>query len=154
VKSGTLVCHVAGKEVVIRAGESVLVPMGTPHDQTNPADVDAIAIEEYRPAGRMHEFFRAFFALARNGHTNAKGVPSPLFTAALFDEFGDSVLPGPLGLRVLIRVLAPLARLLGYRRTIRALAESNDQESAPAARWTAATSKPESISPTIAPMSR
>ena len=122
VEAGTLVCLVDGETKVVRAGESVLVPAGTRHDQANPHDVPVRAIEEYRPAGRIHDFFRVYFGMAREGLTDRKGVPSPLLAAALFAEFRDSVRPGPLGLRILIAVLSPLAALLGHRRRVRALA--------------------------------
>lgn len=75
-------------------------------------------IEELHPAGRIHEFFRVLFRLARDGRTDAKGFPPPLLAAALFSEFKDTIRMAPLGTCVLLTVLAPIASVLGYRREI------------------------------------
>jgi mannose-6-phosphate isomerase-like protein (cupin superfamily) len=119
VTAGTLVCMVDGKRVTLKAGESVVLDPGAVHDQANPHDVEVQVIEEYQPAARMHDFFRVYFALARDGLTNAAGMPPLLLTAAVFHEFRDSIQPGPRVLRVLVSLLAPVARLFGRDRVIR-----------------------------------
>ena len=119
VVEGAMVSNIDGKRVALSTGEAVEIPAGTRHDQSNPHQAPARVVEEIRPAARMHDFFRVFFALARDGRTDRRGVPSPLVAAALFDEFRDSIRPAALGLRVLVAVLAPFARLLGRRALIR-----------------------------------
>jgi hypothetical protein len=60
------------------------------------------------------------FGLARLGHTNAKGMPSPLQLALVAREFSDVIVlrsPPPAVQRALFGVLAPIARLRGYRAT-------------------------------------
>jgi hypothetical protein len=39
----------------------------------------------------MADFLDAWFWLARDGHFNDKGMPSPLQTAVLFDTYLDSI---------------------------------------------------------------
>ena len=107
-----------GEHRVIRAGETALVPLGARHFQWNPSDVEAVVIEELRPAGRIHDFFRVLFGLARDGRTDANGYPPLVLAAALFAEFGDSILPAGIGPRLLIRTLGPVALSLGLRREI------------------------------------
>jgi quercetin dioxygenase-like cupin family protein len=119
VTAGELHCSVNGKNHALRVGESVTVPAGARHFQWNPTDTEAWAIEEYRPAGRMHNFFRVLFKLAQEGKTNHRGIPHPLIGAALTAEFKDTVRVTSPGLRLLFGVLAPFSRLLGYRKTIR-----------------------------------
>ncbi len=58
------------------------------------------------------------FGLANDGKTNTKGMPNPLQLAILGKEFQDVVIftsPPPAVQKVMFTVLAPVARLLGYR---------------------------------------
>jgi quercetin dioxygenase-like cupin family protein len=119
VTAGELHCRIDGVTSVLRAGDSATVPAGARHFQSNPTDTEARAIEEYRPAGRIHNFFRVLFTLAQEGKTNRKGVPNPLIGAALVAEFKDTVRVSSIGLRLLFGLLAPVSSLLGYRQTIR-----------------------------------
>jgi hypothetical protein len=125
---------------VLEPGQAVIIEAGKTHDQWNPADIEVWAIEEFRPASRMHDFFRVLFGMARDGRTNKKGVPSPLLASALFAEFSDSVRVGrPLD-RMLLTALRPLARLAGSHRVVQAYMRGNGQpaeETASAARLAA-----------------
>ena len=123
VTAGELHCRIDGVTSVLRAGDSATIPAGARHFQSNPTDTEARAIEEYRPAGRIHNFFRVLFKLAQEEKTNRKGVPNPLIGAALVAEFKDTVRVSSLGLRLLFGLLAPVSSLLGYRQTIRSYIE-------------------------------
>jgi quercetin dioxygenase-like cupin family protein len=118
VLSGEMHLRIDGAHQVIRAGESAWVPAGAHHFQWNPCDSEVVAIEEIRPAGRLHEFFSVLFGLARDGKTDSHGRPSLLLAAALFSEFKGSIRQAPLGTRLLLDGLAPIAALLGYRRQL------------------------------------
>ena len=115
ILSGELHVRVEGEHRIVRAGETATVPVGARHFQWNPCDTEAVVIEEIRPPGRMHDFFKVLFALARDGRTDKNGYPPLLLSAALFSEFKDSVQPAPLGLRFLFAALGPVASALGYR---------------------------------------
>lgn len=123
VIKGELHCRIDGVTSVLRAGDSATIPAGARHFQSNPTDAEARAIEEYRPAGQIHNFFRVAFRLAQEGKTNRKGVPNPLIGAALVAEFKDTVRVSSPYLRLLFGALAPISRLLGYRETIRGYVE-------------------------------
>jgi hypothetical protein len=61
-----------------------------------------------------------FFGLARLGHTDSKGMPSPLQLALSAQEFQDVLVlraPTPLIQRMIFGTLAPIARRRGYRAT-------------------------------------
>lgn len=118
VLSGEMHLRIEGEHRIVRAGETATVPAGARHFQWNPCDSEAVVVEEIRPAGRTHEFFKVLFGLARDGRTDAKGYPPLLLSAALFSEFGDAVRPGPLGLRLLFGLLTPVASALGHRREL------------------------------------
>ena len=118
ILSGEMHLRINGEHRIVRAGESTTIPPGARHFQWNPCDSEAVVIEEIRPAGRMHDFFKVLFGLAQHGRTDTKGYPSLLLSAVLFSEFNDSIRPAPRGLRLLFAVLAPIASALGYRRQI------------------------------------
>ena len=119
VMSGEMHVTVNGEHKVIKAGESFAAPPSALHFQWNPHDVETVAVETYRPAGRNHDFFRTLFGLARDGYTDAHGMPSLFVRAAIFGEFSDTIRPAALPARWIIALLAPLSRVLGYGRVIR-----------------------------------
>ncbi len=118
VLSGEMHLRISGAHRVVRAGESALIRAGAHHFQWNPCDSEVVAVEEVRPAGRLHEFFSVLFGLARDGKTDSQGRLSLLFAAAVFSEFKDSIRQAPFGTRVLLDLLAPIAIVLGYRRKL------------------------------------
>ena len=118
VLSGEMHLRINGAHRVVRAGESASIPAGAHHFQWNPCDSEVTAIEEIRPAGRLHEFFCVLFGLARDGKTDSQGLPPLFLAAAIFSEFKDSIRQASFGTRVLLDVLAPISSLLGYRRQL------------------------------------
>lgn len=102
----------------VSAGETLVVPAGTPHIWWNPGDEEAHLILEFRPALRTQTFFETLFGLAADGKCNKKGLPNPLQLAVIgreFDKEGYLARP-PLPIqRALFGALAPLGKLLGYR---------------------------------------
>jgi quercetin dioxygenase-like cupin family protein len=85
-----------GRESVAGPGKRLHVPPGMVHDWWNAGEEEAHVVVEIRPGARFEEAIRNSFGLAQDGKTNAKGMPN-LLQAALF------------------AVLAPIARLLGYK---------------------------------------
>jgi quercetin dioxygenase-like cupin family protein len=85
-----------GRESVAGPGKRLHVPPGMVHDWWNAGEEEAHVVVEIRPGARLEEAIRNSFGLAQDGETNAKGMPN-LLQAALF------------------AVLAPIARLLGYK---------------------------------------
>ena len=118
VLSGEMHVRVEGENRVVRAGETTTIPLGAAHFQWNPCDSEAVVIEEIRPAGRIHDFFKVLFGLARDGRTDGNGFPPLLLAAAVFSEFEDSIRPASRGLRLVCGMLGPMALALGYRRQI------------------------------------
>ena len=75
---------------------------------------------EVTPGERFAHMIETLFGLARLGHVNAKGMPSPLQLALVGQEFSDVIVfrKPPVALqRALFAVLAPIARRRGYRAT-------------------------------------
>ena len=102
----------------MRAGERIVIPANTPHHFWNEGDEVARAIQEFRPALQTEHFFETYFALAREGKLDEKGMPSLLQMAVLVPAFRDEMRPTsppwPL-LRGIAWLLGPIARARGYR---------------------------------------
>ena len=98
-------CRIGGVESTLVLGESAVVSTDVAHFQANRTDRPARAIEEHRPAGMAHSFFRVAFALVRDGRTDATAVPKPLIGAALMAEFDGFVRATSPWIRFLFAVL-------------------------------------------------
>jgi hypothetical protein len=117
-KKGSLdVC--AGDEdnhLVLRAGESVFVPLNTDHRFRNSRTEPVVFEVEISPTRNFEKALRAQFGLVGDGKTNDKAIPKNVFELALIYELSESFIVGmPLFLQKGISgALAGVARLLGY----------------------------------------
>jgi quercetin dioxygenase-like cupin family protein len=120
VIEGELTVKCDGQTSVLREGETAVIEPGVWHDWWNAADRDALVRVEITPGERFAHMIETLFGLARLGHTNAKGMPSPLQLALFAREFGDVIVfrsPPPAIQRAIFGALAPIARSRGYRAT-------------------------------------
>jgi quercetin dioxygenase-like cupin family protein len=119
VTSGSIGLSVSGEESRLGPGEEAVVPPGTPHHWWNAGDEGAVVRVEVRPALETEVFFETLFGLAREGKTNAKGIPGLLQIAVAYADLGDScsrlVRPPVWIQRLVLTPLAPFGRLLGRR---------------------------------------
>lgn len=118
VVSGRVGFRVAGREAIATPGEQLIVPPGVAHDWWNAGEEEAHVIVEIRPAERFEAMIANLFGLAQDGKTDAKGLPNPLQLAVFAQEFEDVVVftkPPRWVQKILFGVLAPIARLLGYK---------------------------------------
>ena len=118
VVRGRIGVRIDGRESIAEVGTQLHVAPGVAHDWWNAGDSEAQIQVEIRPAARFEEMVVNLFGLAQDGKTNAKGMPSFLQLAVLAKEFEDVIYfthPPHIVQRLLFGVLAPLARLLGYR---------------------------------------
>jgi mannose-6-phosphate isomerase-like protein (cupin superfamily) len=118
VCSGTLRCRVDGRELNVGPNQAVVVPPTIPHTLWNESNEEAHALVEYRPALGMEILFETLFGLGQDGKTDEDGSPNLLQGAVMLDEYKDEyrLARPPLPVqKVLLAMLAPLGRLLGYR---------------------------------------
>lgn len=118
VVNGKIGYMLGGQKGILQAGESADLPRSIAHDWWNAGDEEARVIVEIRPGARMELMIRTMFALAREGKTNNKGVPNLLQLAVTSQEFADVFQPlnPPRWIqRILFGILAPVARLFGYK---------------------------------------
>ena len=120
VTSGALMFEVDGAQRLVREGESIEIPANTPHRFWNEGTDDAHAVQWFRPALKTRAFFETFFALARAGKLDERGMPSLLQLAVMIPVFADEIRPTrppwPVQ-RAAAAILAPVARRRGYRAT-------------------------------------
>ncbi len=115
ILSGSLDFRIGGQVRRLIAGESLVIPRGTPHNWWNESDEEAHAFVEIRPALRSEELFANLYGLC-----SEKGsLPNPLQLAVLIDEHKDEgtylTKPPLLVQKVMFGALAPVGRLLGYK---------------------------------------
>ena len=116
--SGSLLFSVAGEECTAAAGESITIPVNTPHNFWNDGKEEAHAVQWFRPTLKTERFFESFFGLAQDGKFNDQGLPPLLQLAVMAPHFGDEIRftrPPWVVQRVLFGMLAPAGRILGYR---------------------------------------
>ena len=125
VVAGEVGFRLGGAERVARAGDPPAeVPVGTVHDWWNAGAgiaqvrvaVAAAAGSPGRPASRFVEMIEALFSLGALGRVNAKGLPDPLWLAAIAREYRDVarfVRPPAVVQAALFGPLAALARRTG-----------------------------------------
>jgi mannose-6-phosphate isomerase-like protein (cupin superfamily) len=120
VLSGTVRFSVRGVERDVGPGESITIPAGVPHHFWIPGEQEAHWIGTFRPALNTAAFFETYFALADDDKLDEHGMPSLLQLAVMVPAFGAEIRPTtppwPL-LKMITALLAPLARVRGYRAT-------------------------------------
>lgn len=131
VRSGVLSARVGKEGLTLGPGESMTVPKGTPHTWWNSGDEELHGYVELTPSMNMRDEFEAFFALGRAGRTNEQGLPNLLQLAVILDTYPDTIyragVPVPLQ-KLGVAMLAPLARMLGYKARYPEIVGAEDSE--------------------------
>ncbi len=119
VVRGQVGFRIDGREFVAELNQPQHVPPGVVHDWWNAGDEEAqVTVEFNHGAARFEEMIGNLFGLARDGQTNAKGMPTLLQGALFSREFRDVIVftkPPLVVQRLLFPVLAFIGRTLGYR---------------------------------------
>jgi mannose-6-phosphate isomerase-like protein (cupin superfamily) len=95
VVDGQLHLVVAGKQQLLKAGQTACMPRQVHHRFFNPSQSQVTATVEIRPARRFEQALRVSYGLARDGKTNAQAVPTNLWHLALLFQLADTYVPGP-----------------------------------------------------------
>lgn len=93
VLAGSLRFRVRGREHDVGPGESIAIPPGTPHNFWNPGEEDAHSIQFFKPSLKTAAFFESYFALARDGELDERGMPNLLQLAVMVPAFGREIRP-------------------------------------------------------------
>ena len=120
VLSGALAVAYGDAEDVLADGDSVTLPAGVPHRIWNPIEEPSRVVLEFHPALEAQSLTETLYVLAQNGNTNEKGQLKILqFAVTQAAHSGNLYLTTlPIGLqKILVTVLAPIGRQVGYRGT-------------------------------------
>ena len=116
VVSGTLDVYVGTEWRQLPAGEAVTVPAGKPHTLRNTSTAEVRLVNVHRPALDFERFFRRFHALVCSGKLKLppKDLRSAILVSMLFLDHEYEIMSVKPS-RGLMRILAFIGRLLGYR---------------------------------------
>ena len=118
VLSGTFVAALDGVEHTYEVGDTFVVPPGTMHWMNNVSDEEGKLSWQVRPALDTESFFETMWGFA-NATQNDEGEPPGLLQIALtLHEFRKEFRPAKPSYvmqRIVYGILAPIARMRGYR---------------------------------------
>ncbi len=139
VKSGRVGFRLDGRESIAKLGQRLHVPVGMAHDWWNAGEEEAHILVEISPGERFEKAISNTFGLAQDGKTNEMGMPNLLQAALFAREFEDVMYftrPPRAVQKVLFGILAPIARLLGYRGSYPEHLERGPEERIEVGPWT------------------
>jgi mannose-6-phosphate isomerase-like protein (cupin superfamily) len=116
VQTGTLDVYLGGQWRQLGPGESVTVPAGAVHSLRNPHEFEVRLLNVHKPALNFERFFRRFHALVAGGRLKLppKDFASLVLISMLFVEHEQEIRSAKPP-QTVMRVLAMLGRMLGYR---------------------------------------
>ena len=121
VEAGRIGFKLDGEESAAGPGEVVEIPRGSWHDWWNAGDEEEAVARVFVSDGtRFLLMIENLFGLARDGHTNGKGMPDPLQLTMFATEFRDVLVfkrPPAAVQSLLFGALRPIARGRGYHGT-------------------------------------
>jgi mannose-6-phosphate isomerase-like protein (cupin superfamily) len=120
VKEGRIGFRLDGNESVAGPGDVVEIPRGSWHDWWNAGKGVGVARVRVSAGARFLQMIETLFGLARDGHTDEKGMPDPLQLAMFATEFRDVLVlrrPPAAVQSLAFGILRPIARARGYRGT-------------------------------------
>ncbi len=118
----------------VAADETATIPAGVAHFQRNDTEAEIEAIEEYRPAKQMQEFFEVLIGWANEGKTNDAGMPSILRAAVMHRYFKDSIRSSSLTRNLQSLLLAPIGSPDTERRLCGISTQASQQTKQPVLR--------------------
>jgi quercetin dioxygenase-like cupin family protein len=116
VIDGTLQLMVAGDWRTLKEGESASVPTGVLHTFRNRSGAPVRVRNVHRPAARFEEYIEHIYTLTRARNiTGAKDPRVPIYLSMIMLEYPETLAPGRMRERIVIRALAGLGRLFRLR---------------------------------------
>jgi len=120
VISGEFVFSVNGQDINAGPGDKLTVEKGVRHSWRCVGDDYGFVTVEAWPPARLGEVIGTLFGMAHEGKLTSKGQPKFLHAMVIGREYSDDTIftsPPPFISSFLTMLLAPLARLLGYKAT-------------------------------------
>jgi quercetin dioxygenase-like cupin family protein len=89
VLEGELTAVVEGEERELRAGDTLEIPAGTPHQFRKAEGAEARLKWETRPALRTEDFLETMIGLLQDVKDGVEGASDPARAGAVFEEYAD-----------------------------------------------------------------
>ncbi len=118
VLSGSICVRLNGELRVLNAGDTLEIPPKQVHSMWNQSEEKAVVNWQVQPALDTEYFLEMGMGLAQAGKVKADGMPNLLQSIVLVNSFKQVyrlAKPGPMVQKIVFSILAPLARLMGYR---------------------------------------
>lgn len=115
---GALTVRLNGKVSVLKPGDTLYIPPKAVHAMWNSANQKAVVNWKVKPALNTDHLLETGVGLANDTNTTEKGLPGVLQMALLARRFSNVyrlAKPSYTVQRILFGVLAPIARLAGYK---------------------------------------
>lgn len=122
VLSGSVSVRLNGELKILNAGEALNIPPNHIHSMWNPSEEKAVVNWQVQPALDTEYFLEMGMGLAQAGKVKADGMPNLLQSVVLVTRFKNVyrlAKPGPIAQKIVFSILAPFARLMGYRAIYR-----------------------------------
>ena len=107
------------EERIVGPGETIVIPVGVRHSESNPGTVTIEGIVELRPELPTRELHEAFGGLSSEGKTTSRGAPkNPLQLGATLWNFRQEnrvTSPPPWVQNLILPPVAALAKVFGVR---------------------------------------
>jgi mannose-6-phosphate isomerase-like protein (cupin superfamily) len=118
VTEGELTVENGTEVVVLKVGDSAVVPPGAHHRYLSTSDLPCVFEVELRPAGKSEDGLRVIYGLARDGKSGANSVPRNPLELALTAQYSDIYLTTlPVWVQqAVFGVLGSIARMRGTDR--------------------------------------
>jgi quercetin dioxygenase-like cupin family protein len=107
-----------GETRTFRAGDSFDIPAGAPHAMYNAAAEKGQLLWQTRPALNSEGFFEKSWTMQRDNPSQGRGLKDLLQLAVIFQAYAQEVRLSSASQRLVLQILAPVGRLLGYRATL------------------------------------
>jgi quercetin dioxygenase-like cupin family protein len=115
VRSGEFRVMRQGQTHTYRAGESFDIPAGESHAMYNAAAEKGHLLWQTRPALNSEGFFEKTWTMQRDNPSQRRGLKELLQLAVIFQAYAREVRLSSDAQRLLLQLLAPVGKLLGYR---------------------------------------
>jgi quercetin dioxygenase-like cupin family protein len=118
IQAGELTVRVHGVEKVLHAGDSLHISANVPHTMWNAGNIETIVNWRVLPAMQTEYMLETITGLARDGKTNATGMPSLAQTALTLGHFSREfrLTKPPYALQwIVFKIVGSIARLCGLR---------------------------------------
>ena len=118
IVEGQLLFTIDGKNILAKVGDIISIPKNVPHRFYNSGHIDAHYVQEFFPALKIDRLFETFFVLAREDKLNTGGTPNILRTALILLNFEKEIRLAQPNWKLqkgVFKLLAPIARLMGYK---------------------------------------